>query len=135
MRVASRMLGAITVVLCTTTMLNAGPPAEPQTSPEVEKPKPAAPLVVQAPGDVEISIQIKPTAKTQELRLSADSGSFYRSSSVGLNGVDSQEVHTFMWRGFPVGEYDVIGMLVDSDGTSEVVVRGALKVIDPFRRP
>ena len=87
-------------------------------------------LVVDAPGDVEFSIQISPTVKTHELRVYAESESYYRSTTIGLDGLDSTPVHHFTWRSFPVGEYQVVGMLVDDDGSEEIIVRSSLKVIN-----
>lgn len=87
-------------------------------------------LIVDAPGDVEFSIQISPTARTHELRVYAESESHYRSTTIGLEGLDSALVHHFTWRSFPVGEYQVVGMLVDNDGTEEIIVQSALKVIN-----
>ncbi len=92
---------------------------------------PPARLVVQSPGTIEFEILIQPTARTEELRVVADSGTFYRSTTIGLAGEDSQRVHTFEWHGFPAGEYDVVGELITTSGRREVVVRGALLVIDP----
>ena len=92
---------------------------------------PPARLVVQSPGTIEFEILIQPTAQTGELRVVADSGTFYRSTTIGLAGENSQRVHTFEWHGFPAGEYDVVGELISSSGHREVVVRGALLVIDP----
>ena len=92
---------------------------------------PPARLVVQSPGTIEFEILIRPTAQTDELRVVADSGTFYRSTTIGLAGEDSRRVHTFEWHGFPAGEYDVVGELISSSGRREVVVRGALLVIDP----
>ena len=88
-------------------------------------------LVVESPGTIEIEIVIRPTAQTGELRVVADSGTFYRSTTIGLTGADSQRLHTFEWHGFPAGEYDVVGELISASGRREVVVRGALLVIDP----
>ena len=73
---------------------------------------------------------IRPTAQTDELRVVADSGTFYRSTTIGLTGEDSQRIHTFEWHGFPAGEYDVVGELISASGRREVVVRGALLVIE-----
>ena len=92
---------------------------------------PPARLVVHSPGTIEFEILIRPTARTDELRVVADSGTFYRSTTIGLAGEDSQRVHTFEWHGFPAGEYDVVGELISSSGRREVVVHGALLVIDP----
>ena len=97
-------------------------------------PRPAAAparLVVESPGTIEIEILIRPTAQTDELRVVADSGTFYRSTTIGLTGADSPRLHTFEWHGFPAGEYDVVGELISASGRREVVVRGALLVIDP----
>lgn len=90
----------------------------------------STPLVVQSPGTIEIEIKIVPTADTEELRVTADSGNHYRRSAIRLAGRDSQKVHTFEWHGFPVGEYEVVGELIASSGRREVVVRGALRVIE-----
>ena len=87
-------------------------------------------LVVEAPGDVEFDIRIIPTPATRELRVYADSGSFFRSSTISLDANDPQEVHVFSWRGFPAGDYVVVGMLLRDDGTHEVVAHAALKVVD-----
>ena len=92
---------------------------------------PPARLVVESPGTIEFEILIRPTAESDELRVVADSGTFYRSTTIGLAGEESQRVHTFEWHGFPAGEYDVFGELISSSGRREVVVRGALLVIDP----
>ena len=88
------------------------------------------PLVVRSPGTVEIEIKIQPSADTEELRITAESGNHYRSSTVWLEGADSQKVHTFEWHGFPAGEYEVVGELIAASGQREVVVRGALLVIE-----
>ena len=99
---------------------------------QIPPPAPApARLVVESPGTIEIEILIRPTAQTDELRVVADSGMFYRSTTIGLTGADSQRLHTFEWHGFPAGEYDVVGELISASGRREVVVRGALLVIDP----
>jgi hypothetical protein len=91
-------------------------------------------LVVQSPGTIEFKITIEPTAQTAALRVVADSGTFYRSTTIGLSGEDSQRTHTFEWHGFPAGEYNVVGELIGAAGHREVVVRGALLVIDPQPR-
>ncbi len=96
-------------------------------APALVEPPPT--LLVDAPGEVEISIQIQPTEHSSELRLVADSGSYYRSTSIGLRGIDSEPLHTFIWRGFPVGDYEIVGLLLDDHGQEEVVVQAAMRVI------
>ena len=112
-------------------MVLAAPPLLQAAGQQVEKTIAVGPsLVVGAPGDVEFSIRISPTIRTHELRVFAESESHYRSTTIGLNGLDSAPLHHFTWRAFPVGEYQVVGMLVDSDGSEEIIVHSALKVIN-----
>ena len=85
-------------------------------------------LLVAAPGEIEISVQIRPTERSRELRIFADSGSYYRSTSIELRGIDSEPLHTFIWRGFPIGDYEVVGLLLDDHGQEEVVVQAAMRV-------
>ena len=101
-----------------------GTPAEP---PAFSEPQPT--LLVAAPGEVEISILIQPTENSKELRIFADSGSYYRSTTIGLRGIDSEPLHSFVWRGFPAGDYEVVGILLDDHGQEEVVVQAAMRVV------
>ena len=89
---------------------------------------PTPTLLVDAPGEIEISVQIRPTERSRELRIFADSGSYYRSTSIELRGIDSEPLHTFIWRGFPIGDYEVVGLLLDDHGEEEVVVQAAMRV-------
>lgn len=121
----------VAMVLAPPPLLQAAGPETQPVGQQVEKMIAVGPsLVVEAPGDVEFSIQISPTIKTHELRVFAESESYYRSTTIGLDGLDSEPLHHFIWRSFPVGEYRVVGMLVDSDGSEEIIVRSALKVIN-----
>ena len=119
------------LLLAASPLLQAASPAAQPAGQQVHKTIAVGPaLVVDAPGDVEFSIQISPTVKTHELRVFAESESHYRSTTIGLDGLDSVPVHHFTWRSFPVGEYQVVGMLVDDDGSEEIIVRSSLKVIN-----
>ncbi|MXY17696.1 MAG: hypothetical protein F4057_10050 [Acidobacteria bacterium] len=121
----------VAMVLAPPPLLQAAGPAEQPAGQQVQKTIAVGPsLVVGAPGDVEFSIRISPTIKTHELRVFAESESYYRSTTIGLDGLDSEPLHHFTWRSFPVGEYQVVGMLVDSDGSEQIIVRSALKVIN-----
>ncbi len=120
----------VALLLAASPLLQASsPPAQPAGE-QVHKTIAVGPaLVVDAPGDVEFSIRISPTVGTHELRVFAESESYYRSTTIGLDGLDSAPLHQFTWRSFPVGEYEVVGMLVDDDGIEEIIVRSALKVV------
>ena len=121
----------VAMVLAATPLLRAAPPVVQSANQTAARTIAVGPpLVVDAPGDVEFSIRISPTIKTRELRVHAESDSYYRSTTIGLKGLDSTPVHHFTWRAFPEGEYQVIGMLVDSDGAEQIIVQSALKVIN-----
>ena len=104
-------------------------PTTPSAAPAPAPVEPQPTLLVDAPGEIEISIQIRPTEHSSELRIFADSGSYYRSTSIELRGIDSEPLHTFIWRGFPVGDYEIVGLLLDDLGQEEVVVQAAMRVI------
>ena len=126
-----RSCSFVALLLAASPLLQAASPVAQSAGGHVDKVIAVGPrLVVDAPGDVDISIQISPTVKTHELRVYAESESYFRSTTIGLNGLDSDPVHHFTWRSFPVGDYQVIGMLVDSDGTEEIIVRSSLRVIN-----
>ena len=122
------------ILLAATALLQAAPPASQQATlaaddrgTEVQEASGA--LILNEPGDVEISIWITPTAQSRELRVQADSGSIRRDISIGLHGLDSPQQHSFTWWALPAGKYEIVGELVGSDGASEIVVRSELKVL------
>ncbi len=126
------LIGFVTAALTATGAQTAGtatqrPPTGDARPPMFAEPQPT--LLVAAPGEVEISIRIRPTERSRELRVVADSGSYYRSTTIGLRGIDSEPLHSFTWRGFPVGDYEVVGVLLDDRGDEEVVVQAAMRVV------
>ena len=135
MRLTGLLLCSVgAILLATTGLLQAAPPANRQAAPAADDratdaQEAGGALILSEPGDVEISIWITPTAKSQVLRVQADSGSIRRDITIGLNGLDSPHQHSFTWWALPAGEYEVVGRLVDSDGASEIVVRSELKVL------
>ena len=135
MRLTNLLLcSASAILLATPPLLQAAPAANQQATPHAddrgaEVQEASGALILSAPGDVEISVWITPTAKSRELRVRADSGSIQRDIAIRLNGLDSPLQHSFTWWALPAGEYEVVGKLVDSDGASEIVVRSELKVL------
>ena len=85
--------------------------------------------ILETQGEVEIDIHIKPTEHSAALKLIVESHSHCRSATVVLRGVDSEPLHTFLWRGFPPGDYSVIGTLLDAKGNEEVVVQAGMRVL------
>ena len=67
-------------------------------------------------------------ADNRMLRVTLDSGEFYRSSDVPLEGDHAPQSHTLVWHKLPPGTYDVTVQLV---GTMRIrqVVRRQLHVV------
>ena len=141
----SRQLIPVITMLCIGTAITApaaegraGLPAQPPTIAPVGTDASAPPpvtavaseaLLIQEPGDVEFSIQITPTERSWALQVSAESGDYYRSTTIPLEGADSHAMHTFVWRGFPAGDYDIVGVLVDESGQAEAIVAAGMRVL------
>jgi hypothetical protein len=59
---------------------------------------------------------VEPHPDHRYLRVIADSGGFYRSSQVELNGDRAQRTTMIEFRNVPGGEYTVRGTLIDVSG-------------------
>jgi hypothetical protein len=77
---------------------------------------------------VRATVWVPRDADNRVLRVTLDSGTFYRSSDVPLAGNQAAQSHFLEWHALPAGDYDVTIELV---GTSRVkqVVRRQLQVI------
>ena len=77
---------------------------------------------------------VTPSSDNRWLRIEADSGSFYRSSEVQLDGDKAPTLTEFRLNSLPSGEYTVMAALIDSKGDETVVRRTAL-VLSRFGEP
>jgi len=92
------------------------------------------PNVSSAPSTVMVRAYVTPNAENRWLRIEADSGSFYRSSEIQLEGDKAPMLTEFRLNSLPSGEYDVVAALIDSKGTETVVRRTAI-VLSRFGEP
>jgi hypothetical protein len=92
------------------------------------------PNVSSAPSTVMVRAYVTPNAENRWLRNDADSGSFYRSSEIQLEGDKAPMLTEFRLNSLPSGEYTVAAMLIDSKGTETVVRRTAI-VLSRFGEP
>lgn len=74
------------------------------------------PQISSAPASVRILAMVKPDAANRALEIVADSGQFYRSSLVGLDGANAAEITETTFKNLPGGEYEVTVTLVGADG-------------------
>jgi hypothetical protein len=64
------------------------------------------------------------------MEVVADSGGFYRSSAVQLEGDQSPRTTTFQFRGLPPGEYRVTATVMGADGRPRAITRASVNVME-----
>jgi hypothetical protein len=84
------------------------------------------PNVSSAPSTVVVKATVAKNADNRWLRIEADSGAFYRSSDVQLDGDKAPTVTEIRLNNLPGGEYTVIAVLRNNLGEETVVRRTAL---------
>jgi hypothetical protein len=86
------------------------------------------PRISQAPAQVRIRAIVTPSVENRGLRVVADSGEFFRSSYLPLDGADAAPVTDTNFKNLPGGEYEVSVTLVDSQGHATIVDRRTIMV-------
>lgn len=92
-----------------------------------------SPRVSSAPAAVTIRAYVTPDSANRALQVVADSGSFYRSSMVPLDGANAALITETVYKGLPGGEYEVSVVLVAANGRRTVdkrVVRVTSSLVD-----
>lgn len=92
------------------------------------------PNVSSAPSTVIVRAYVTPDATNRFLMVEADSGSFYRSSEIQLDGDKAPMLSEFRLASLPSGEYTVSAMLTDNKG-SETIVRRTVIVLSQSGEP
>jgi hypothetical protein len=70
-----------------------------------------APAVGSAPAVVTIRTRIEPNAENRTLTIVMQSGDYFRSSEVSLDGSNAPRVNEWVFRGIPAGRYAVTASL------------------------
>ena len=86
------------------------------------------PRISQAPAQVRIRAIVTPSAENRGLRVVADSGEFFRSSYLPLDGAGAAPITDTSFKNLPGGEYEVSVTLVDSQGHASIVDRRTIMV-------
>jgi hypothetical protein len=89
------------------------------------------PNVSSAPSTVTVRAYVTPDPKNRTLTVEADSGSFYRSSEIQLDGDKAPTLTEFRLASLPSGEYTVTAMLKNDVGT-EIMERRTVLVLSQF---
>jgi len=83
-----------------------------------------------APTNLTIRVHLEPDADNRALVVVAESGEFYRSSRIQLDGVDAPRMISLEMRNLPGGTYDVRGALINSTGRERAAVRTHVFVLE-----
>jgi hypothetical protein len=84
------------------------------------------PNVSSAPSTVIVKATVAKNADNRWLHIEAESGAFYRSSEVQLDGDNAPHVTEIRLNNLPSGEYIVMAVLRDNLGEETIVRRTAL---------
>jgi len=82
-----------------------------------------------APSNLNIRARVVPHAENRALEMIAESGEFYRSSQIALDGDRGPATIMFEFRSLPGGDYQVSGILTDSLGRQRAVAQEQVRVI------
>ena len=82
-----------------------------------------------APSPLRVRVRIEPSAQNRSLTVTADSGEFFRSSEVPLDGDRAPKTIEVEFQSLPGGEYDVVGVVKDSAGQQRSVARSSARLI------
>lgn len=83
-----------------------------------------------APANLIVRIHVEPDRLNRALEVVAESGAYYRSSRIELDGADAPRTIAFEYRDLPGGDYDVRGTLISSTGKIRAAVHQQVIVID-----
>ena len=92
------------------------------------------PNVSSAPSNVIVKATIAKNAANRWLSIEADSGTFYRSSGIQLDGDNAPTVTEIRLSNLPSGEYHVSAVLKTNDG-EETIVRRTVIVLARLGEP
>ena len=87
------------------------------------------PLKSFAPTNLMVRVHVPPDDANRELEVSADSGEYYRSSRIQLDGKDAPRSITLEFPRLPEGEYEIRGALIDSAGHPRAFAREQATVL------
>jgi hypothetical protein len=76
-----------------------------------------SPAIASAPATVRVQMSVQKHSGNRLLRVEADSGEFYRSSDIQLDGAASTATQRVEWFGLPSGTYQITATLSGAGGT------------------
>jgi hypothetical protein len=87
------------------------------------------PLQSFAPSNVNVRARLVPSHDNRALQVIVESGDFYRSSQISLEGEQAPAMVVFDFRGLPSGDYEVSAILTDAGGHRRAVAQQSARVV------
>lgn len=88
-----------------------------------------SPAVAFAPADLIIRTIVEPDQHNRAVEIVADSGAFYRSSTIQLEGDRAPKTTTVTFHGVPAGEYDMTAVLIGNQGRANALAHTTVMVV------
>ncbi len=89
-----------------------------------------SPAMSFAPANLVIRTTVEPDADNRAMEVIAESGDFYRSSAIQLEGDRAPRTVTFEFRSLPPGEYEVKAVVIGTDGQQRALARSHVNVME-----
>ena len=86
------------------------------------------PAVARYPGHAELKVLVARNEMNRALQWEIEGETFYRSSSIQLNGASAPRSHTFRVRGLPAGNFEVRATVRRNDESAAIAI-GSIKVV------
>jgi len=87
------------------------------------------PQVAFAPATLVVRATIAADAHNRAIEVVADSGDFFRSSAIELEGDRAPRTNMFEFRSLPPGNYEVSARLIGDDGRQRAIARQEVQII------
>jgi hypothetical protein len=75
------------------------------------------------PCEMRVFVQVNPHSDNRFLRLVIDTGDYYRSTDIPLDGADAPKSHFLVWRAVPAGGYTFSATVYGTTGSRGQVIR------------
>jgi hypothetical protein len=89
-----------------------------------------SPIVSFAPANLVIRTHVDPDADNRSLEVVAESGDFYRSSTIALDGDRAPKTTQFEFRSLPAGQYAVSVVVTGAGGRPRAISRAQATVVE-----
>jgi hypothetical protein len=89
----------------------------------------ASPAVAFAPATLVVRATVTADARNRGIEVSADSGEFFRSSAIELEGDRAPRTNIFEFRSLPPGDYEIRATLIGDDGRQRAVARQEVQIV------